>query len=262
MDLKTAEQATALRLVPDEADADDLSHLSTRSVRQRPLYGIWRGMIERCTNPNSASYRYYGARGIRVCEQWSASYDSFERDVGKRPSPDHTIDRIDNDGHYEPDNCRWATWTEQARNRSDSIIVEHDGKTMPLGDWGDFLGIPADVLRRRHAAGWSASAIVATPYVAPLADHPNTPTERQAEVLTWIVTFLDANGFPPTLRQIGAAMSIRSTNGINDHLKALVRKGCLERSAMASRGIAVTLYGRAVVGLSRRCPHCKLGIDT
>ena len=235
---------------------------AARSVKEMPLYGIWRGIIDRCCNPNAAAYRLYGARGIRVCDEWLQSYDAFERDMGERPSLDHTIDRIDNDGDYEIENCRWATWLEQGRNRSETVVLEHHGRTMSLGDWSDFLGIPSAVLRRRYVAGWSPRSIIETPYAPPgTAPDASRPTERQAEILAWIIKFLDANGFPPTLRQIGAAFAIRSTNGINDHLRALERKGCIERSQAYARGIAVTPHGRAVVGLSRRCPHCQLGLD-
>jgi hypothetical protein len=77
---------------------------------------IWRGMIERCTNPNSKSHKYYGGRGIRICERWG-SFEHFIADMGLRPSPAHSIDRIDVNGNYEPANCRWATAFQQARNK-------------------------------------------------------------------------------------------------------------------------------------------------
>lgn len=80
-------------------------------------YGIWAGMKYRCNNPKSRIYNYYGGRGITVCDRWLHSFEAFYADMGPRPSPKHSIDRIDNDGNYEPGNCRWATQAQQAANQ-------------------------------------------------------------------------------------------------------------------------------------------------
>lgn len=77
----------------------------------------WRGMIHRCNQPNDTSFKYYGGRGIKVCARWLESFDAFLADMGQKPGPEYSIDRINNDGDYEPGNCRWATASMQAFNR-------------------------------------------------------------------------------------------------------------------------------------------------
>lgn len=106
-------------------------------------------MLQRCTNPNFSAYKFYGGRGIKVCERWATSAN-FLCDMGERPSGT-TLERIDGNGNYEPGNCKWASHGEQMRNRRSSILLTHSGETLCLREWGTRVGLKkATILRRYH----------------------------------------------------------------------------------------------------------------
>lgn len=128
-----------------------------------PLYNVWRGLHERCYNEKTESYRHYGGRGIKVCERWS-DFKNFLKDMGERPLPTDTIDRIDNNGDYEPDNCRWADHKTQCRNRRTNHLLTCDGQTKTLAEWAEITGIGyATIKTRVDNLGWSDSAAIKTP---------------------------------------------------------------------------------------------------
>lgn len=128
-----------------------------------PEYRVWQTMRLRCKNPKNAAYPDYGGRGIKVCERWAESPARFIEDMGKKPSPRHEIDRINNDGNYEPGNCRWALRKENSNNRRSNRFIEHEGERKTVTQWAELLGISASVLEKRLAAGWPETRVLTTP---------------------------------------------------------------------------------------------------
>ena len=104
---------------------------SRRAGTEAPEHYVWAAMRQRCLSPTHAAYPNYGGRGITICERWQTSYLAFLEDMGRRPSPDHSIDRIDNDGNYEPGNCRWATRLEQRANQRKRKAYSRRWKSKP-----------------------------------------------------------------------------------------------------------------------------------
>lgn len=105
-----------------------------------PEYRNWLAMKARCNYPNAHKYADYGGRGIKVCERWNHSFANFFADMGTRPTPRAEIDRKDNNGHYEPDNCRWSNRKQQNNNKRDTCFVTIDGETLSLKAWCVRLG--------------------------------------------------------------------------------------------------------------------------
>lgn len=135
----------------------------THGMSRRKEYRIWRGMKERCLDENSRYFHHYGGRGIFVCERWIDSFENFYADMGPKP-PGMSIDRIDNDGPYSPDNCRWATQKEQTRNTRRTRLLTWNGQTLCLSDWSKITGISRKVLKKRlDVLKWSAEKTLTTP---------------------------------------------------------------------------------------------------
>lgn len=129
-----------------------------------PERAILGGLVQRCHNPRNPSFANYGGRGIAVCERWRASFEAFLSDMGRRPTPAHSIERVDNDGPYSPENCRWATKSEQNRNTRQNVQITIDGVTRCRAEWAAIVGVSPNLIRDRMSKlGWDARRAVFEP---------------------------------------------------------------------------------------------------
>jgi hypothetical protein len=126
-----------------------------------PTYQTWRNMRSRCENPNVPAYKNYGGRGIAVCERWK-SFENFLADMGERPEG-MTIERINNDGNYEPDNCRWSTYLQQGRNRRANKYLTWNGETKAVSEWAEVVGIKDSTIYARLRMGWTTEDALTRP---------------------------------------------------------------------------------------------------
>jgi len=128
-------------------------------------YRIWAAMLERCGNPDTKCYKNYGGRGITVCDEWTSEggFSRFLACVGARPTPKHSLDRIDNNQGYFPGNVRWTDDKTQARNRRNTYRLTHNGETLPVVEWAERLGLPYTTILSRLRIGWSVEKALSTP---------------------------------------------------------------------------------------------------
>ena len=134
---------------------------ATHGLSRHPLYSVWMGMMSRCYNSNNKSWKSYGGRNIRVCERWK-DIVNFIEDMSPRPEG-KSLDRIDNDGIYEPSNCRWATPKEQSANRRNNNLLCYKGKEQPLLLWAEEIGIKTSTLKSRLKMGWPVEEALTSP---------------------------------------------------------------------------------------------------
>lgn len=137
----------------------------THGLTNTEIYNIWHGIKNRCLNPKSKDYHKYGQRGINICDEWKNDVTKFMQDMGPRPGPEYSVHRIDNEGNYEPGNCKWATTQEQARERRTNRKITYQGQTKTIIEWCEITGIKHSTLCARLDKGLSPEIALTTPVV-------------------------------------------------------------------------------------------------
>lgn len=135
-------------------------HNDSIKITDRLTYSSFNAMTQRCQNKNNKAYKDYGLRGISICTQWQNNFIQFLNDMGERPTKDHFIERIDNEKGYFPDNCYWATRTEQNRNTRKNIYITYKGITKCISEWAVDLDIKSATIRRRIKKGWCSICVL------------------------------------------------------------------------------------------------------
>jgi len=166
-----------------EVSAQSLAKVSTKHGQwDTKEWNSWYQMLSRCTHSGNGAYPCYGGAGITLCSKWQGEkgFENFFQDVGEAPTPKHSLDRIDNSKGYEPDNVRWATAKQQARNRRGNRNLTAFGKTQCLSAWAEETGIQATTIVARIAVGWDIKKVLSTPvFVAVKAKHPIQLTKER-----------------------------------------------------------------------------------
>ena len=139
-------------------------------------YVIWRGMLARCYDEKANNFERYGARGVTVCDRWRKSFKNFLADMGDRPSKLHSLERKENSGSYSPDNCKWATRQEQARNKRTNIRITFNGRTLTPPEWAEETGLDPKLIRLRTYRGWPTEQVLSPARVS-WSRHQKTGTK-------------------------------------------------------------------------------------
>lgn len=135
----------------------------THGKTNSPEFRTWTQMISRCTNKNDYRYPRYGGRGITVDERWLESFEAFLEDVGRRPNPTDELDRIENDGNYEPGNVRWVSAKVNCNNRSSNRLITYNGRTQSMTLWAEEMGLEPATLRVRLESNWGVERALTQP---------------------------------------------------------------------------------------------------
>lgn len=145
------------------SEGNNSKHGHSKNGKQSREYICWVSMKGRCLNPSNNRFHQYGGRGITVCQRWVDSFENFLSDMGPKPSPRHSINRIDNSKGYSPENTVWSTEAEQQRNKRNSSTLSMNGITKCIAQWAEDLMVPSSVLYARKRLGWSDERILSQP---------------------------------------------------------------------------------------------------
>jgi hypothetical protein len=137
-----------------------LRHGHSRQAETSQVYNAWLSIKARCYNPSRARYEHYGGRGITVCDRWLESFENFLEDMGECPSPDHSIDRIDVNGNYCPENCKWATKEEQANNKTSTIRLLYNNEVYSMTQLCRHLNLPYNSVHWKYYRGDNIEDII------------------------------------------------------------------------------------------------------
>ena len=134
-------------------------------MSKTPMYKLWLNIKDRCLNPKNPYFHNYGGRGIKICKAWAESFMEFQEAMGPRPTPAHTLDRMNNDGDYEPGNMAWATKKQQANNTRKNVNLTFNSRTQTLAQWAAEIGVvPSTLHYRINQGGMTVEAALTTPY--------------------------------------------------------------------------------------------------
>lgn len=140
-----------------------LPRVVTHGMSKHPLYAVWRSMVRRCCDPRRPEWASYGGRGIIVCDRWRGSFSNFYEDMGPSYQPNLSLDRIDNDGPYCKENCRWATSKQQQNNMRTNIRITFREQSHTVAEWAELVGLPRNAIYCRLRMGWTIDRALSEP---------------------------------------------------------------------------------------------------